>query len=160
MSDLVAETAFVPAPRWWVRPHLWLRRRRRVRHAHYRQVLDEIQWMTKEALILNRALAASRLAAHDFEVALIRVRDWNTALLREKTALGQEVAALRQSLDTLKQRLESAAAAVVRSEEETDVARKMLVQVQGERDDLEEEVKKGLDRIDALATKLKERKKR
>ncbi len=154
---LASHVAFTPEEstprRWWVRPHMWLKARRRPSHARYRHMLEEM-------LRLNRDLGAARLAAHDFEIALIRVRDWNSDLLREKTALASEVAALRQSMETLKRRLEAAAAAVVRSEEETEAARKSLVLVQGERDDLEEEVKKALGRIDALATKLKEKKKR
>ncbi len=139
--------------RWWVRPRLWWRTRRRPTHGQYRRMLEEM-------LALNRELQAARLSSHEAEVALIRVRDWNTALLREKVALGKENAGLRQSLLALNERLEAAASAVVRSEQEADTVRKMLVQVQGERDDLENETRRAMTRIDALATKLRERRKK
>jgi hypothetical protein len=131
---------------WWTRPRIETERRMRA--------------MLTEMLHLSRDLTAAKIQAAEYEVALERVRHWNTQLLKDKDCDQREVGWLRQHVDTLKRRLEQSAAEMVKMGAETDRLRNELVAAGSARDDLEQDLKATLTRMDTLAQKLKDRRKR
>lgn len=114
------------------------------------------QRVLEQMLGLHRDLHRIRLSHHEVEVALERVRNWNTSLLRDKDADQRAVAEARALLDVLRQRLDEAASAFARSQGEVQRLSNTLEATEASRDDLENDLKAALDREQALVVQIKD----